>query len=552
MLKALSVTNYALIEKAEIPFFGGFSVITGETGAGKSILLGALGLILGQRADASVLRDKELKCVVEAEFDIASYRLGDLLAENDLDDEPVAIIRREVLPTGKSRAFFNDTPVNLSVLKDISSRLIDIHSQHQTLLLGDNHFQMEVVDAVANSSVQKYDYESVFKAYRKMVSDLEALRELSLKQQQELDYLTFQYQQLVDARLLDGEQVDLEQRLQQLTHAAEIKSALLFAVEKLDGDTFPVLASVKDIQLQLSKVVNYLPDGSDFLARLESAFLDLKDLSNELLARADHLEYDADEIATMQARLGLLYELQQKHRVASCEELIAIRDRLALQIADITGYAERIASLESGIADVRTSLLQKATILTNTRKASFAFIENALVTNLVELGMPSARFVVNHQPKTDFGPDGMDDVSFLFSANKAGVPAPLEKVASGGEMSRLMLCIKAMLGTAKGLPTLILDEIDTGVSGEIADKMGIIMGNMANNMQVVTISHLPQIAGRGAYHYKVCKTDMGSYHSSSIELLNDNQRIVEIAKMLSGAELSEAALNNAKELLRKS
>lgn len=551
MLKSLTVANYALIEKVEISFYSGFSVITGETGAGKSILLGALGLIMGQRADALVLRDKEQKCAVEAQFDISGYQIEGLLAENDLDFEPITIIRREVLPTGKSRAFINDTPVNLNVLKDVASRLIDIHSQHQTLLLGENHFQLGVVDAVANSQAEKSAYTQVFNQYKKLLGELSDLKTNSLKQKDELDYLQYQYQQLVGAKLVEGEQPELELRLQELTHAAEIKLALQFAVENLNGDNLPVLVTLKDIQSQLTKIAGFLPGGHEFLTRIETAYLDLKDMAGELAARSEHIEHNVDDIERIQSRLGVLFELQQKHRVATVEELIKLQAELKQRLDLITGFDDQIAALTAQIDTVSKELLAKAQDLSAKRKSVFAFIEKSLVDNLVELGMPSARFVVSQTAKSEFGPDGTDDIVFLFSANKASQPSSLEKVASGGEMSRLMLCIKAMLSEAKGLPTLILDEIDTGVSGEIADKMGGIMGVMAKNMQVITITHLPQIAGRGNVHYKVSKLDKGDFHTSVIEELADDQRVVEIAKMLSGSEMSDAALSNAKALLRK-
>lgn len=552
MLKSLTVTNYALIEKVDIPFYQGFSVITGETGAGKSILLGALGLILGQRADASVLRDKEQKCVVEAVCDISGYALGELLAANDLDFEPMTVVRREILPAGKSRAFINDTPVNLNVLKDITSQLIDIHSQHQTLLLGENHFQLGVVDAVADAYSLKADYLKIYRQYRDLLGQLADLKDENERQKGELDYLQFQHKQLADAKLLPGEQVELEQTLTELTHAADIKAALVLAVGHLDGDNFPILGALKEILIQLSKIAGFIHDGAELSTRVETSYLDLKDMAMDLAARAENVVHDAGEIDRVQARLGVIYELQQKHRVASVEELLALQRELAAKLEKITNFDEQLVVLQQQIDKIRADLGKKAKLLTDKRKSAFTRIESSLLSNLVELGMPAAKFVVSHQTKEEFGPDGSDDILFLFSANKSGQPAELEKVASGGEMSRLMLCIKALLSSAKGLPTLILDEIDTGVSGDIADKMGIIMHGMAKNMQVVSITHLPQIAGRGKVHYRVSKKDMGSYNTSVIEELDAEQRVLEVAKMLSGSVLSDAALTNARELLRQS
>ena len=550
MLKSLSVSNYALIEKVDISFYQGFSVITGETGAGKSILLGALGLILGQRADASVLKDAGQKCVVEATFDISGYQLEDILAENDLDYEPLTVIRREILPAGKSRAFVNDTPVNLTVLKDFTSRLIDIHSQHQTLLLGENHFQLMVVDAVADTAAQRGEYLQLYHKYRQMCSALAKLKDENEKQKGEFDYLHFQHQQLVEAKLQVGEQAHLEQQLQEMTHAADIKAALLFAVARFDGDTFPVLTGLKEVQTQLAKVSAFLNDGPEIITRIETAYLDLKDLSNDLSSRSEHIDHDADEITRVQARLGHLYELQQKHRVASEQHLVDLMDEYGAKLKRISNFDEEVEELQTQIDQVKAQLSVKANALSAARAKSFPHIEKSLLAMLADLGMPNAKLQVGNSHKPDFGPDGIDDIVFLFTANKAAQLAELEKVASGGEMSRLMLCIKALLSTAKGLPTLLLDEIDTGVSGEIADKMGDIMQTMAAHMQVISITHLPQIAAKGQVHYMVSKKDLGHKQATHIEQLSNDQRVVEVAKMLSGSVLSEAALTNARVLLK--
>ncbi|MFT3738195.1 MAG: DNA repair protein RecN [Breznakibacter sp.] len=550
MLKSLSVSNYALIEKVDIAFYQGFSVITGETGAGKSILLGALGLILGQRADASVLKDAGQKCVVEATFDISGYQMEDILAGNDLDYEPLTLVRREILPAGKSRAFVNDTPVNLAVLKDFTSRLIDIHSQHQTLLLGENHFQLMVVDAVADTAVQKNEYLQFYQQYRQLLASLAKLKDENEKQKGEFDYLQFQYQQLAEAKLEAGEQTRLEQQLQEMTHAADIKSALLFVVNQLDGENFPVLAGLKEAQSQLSKVAGFLHDGQEIINRIETSYLDLKDLAIDLSNRSGHIDHDAGEIARVQARLGLLYELQQKHRVASEQELVILMEEYGDKLKRISNFDEEVENLQKRIDRLKAELSAKADVLSQKRSQVFPHIEKSLLAMLADLGMPNAKFQVSNHPKPDFSPDGIDDIVFLFTANKAGQLAELERVASGGEMSRLMLCIKALLSTAKGLPTLLLDEIDTGVSGEIADKMGDIMQSMAAHMQVISITHLPQIAAKGHIHYMVSKKDLGHKQATHIEQLGNDQRVVEIAKMLSGSVLSEAALSNARELLK--
>jgi DNA repair protein RecN (Recombination protein N) len=550
MLKLLTVSNYALIDKADIEFRNGFSVITGETGAGKSILLGALGLILGQRADALVLKDKNQKCVVEGTFNISDYGLEGFMADNDIDFEPVTIIRREILPTGKSRAFINDTPVNLSALKEMTSQLIDIHSQHQTLLIGENKFQLMVVDTVAGVEVIKQSYQSQFQAFRELNLQLARLKDENARAKADYDYLQFQFNQLSAANLIEGEQEELEQRLQQLTHAEEIKQALTSAIELLSGENFPVVTSIREIKTHISKIESFIGSGTDIVNRLEMAYIDLKDLAEELEEKAEAVEHNPDEVTLVQQRLNVIYDLQQKHRVNTVSELIAIRTTIEQKLQKITGFDEEVEKLEKQLSQAKESLTKKGNELTTKRKSVFNTIETSITRRLADLGMPSARFVINCIPTNDFTPNGMDDITFLFSANKSGEPAELEKVASGGEMSRLMLGIKTLISTAKGLPTLVLDEIDTGVSGEIADKMGMIMLEMSKHIQVISITHLPQIAGRGNTHYKVFKTENHHATVSNIEILTPDQRITEIAKMLSGAELSDAAINNAKELLR--
>lgn len=550
MLKSLTVANYALIEKADIAFHNGFSVITGETGAGKSILLGALGLILGQRADADVLKDKTQKCVVEATFDVSEYGLEPFLKENEVDYDPMTVIRREILPAGKSRAFVNDTPVNLTVLKDLTSRLIDIHSQHQTLLLAENHYQLMVVDVIAASQEIKTRYKHLFHQYRDLQNKLQRLVDENTKQKSDQDYITFQLSQLENAKLIDGEQEELESKLQQLTHSAEIKASLVQSTTLLDGEGQNILEGLRGVKVSLAKIQPFLPEVESYAQRIEAAYIDLKDMSAELAYRTENIDHQPDELIQVQQRLDLIFDLQQKHRVGSVAELLAIAADYRSKLSKIIGFEEELAELQTAIGTLRIELSEMADQLTQRRQTAFPIIEQSLQLRLTDLGMPNARLQVSHQLKNDFSEEGQDDIVFLFSANKSGTPAGLDKVASGGEMSRLMLCIKALISSAKGLPTLLLDEIDTGVSGEIADKMGIIMAEMATHIQVISITHLPQIAGRGKNHYKVFKTDNGGQTVSKIELLNNDQRITEIAKMLSGSELSDAALTNARELLR--
>lgn len=550
MLKSLTVANYALIEKADIAFHNGFSVITGETGAGKSILLGALGLILGQRADADVLKDKTQKCVVEATFDVSEYGLEPFLKENEVDYDPMTVIRREILPAGKSRAFVNDTPVNLTVLKDLTSRLIDIHSQHQTLLLAENHYQLMVVDVIAASQEIKTRYKHLFHQYRDLQNKLQRLVDENTKQKSDQDYITFQLSQLENAKLIDGEQEELESKLQQLTHSAEIKASLVQSTTLLDGEGQNILEGLRGVKVSLAKIQPFLPEVESYAQRIEAAYIDLKDMTAELAYRTENIDHQPDELIQVQQRLDLIFDLQQKHRVGSVAELLAIAADYRSKLSKIIGFEEELAELQTAIGTLRIELSELADQLTQRRQTAFPIIEQSLQLRLTDLGIPNARLQVSHQLKNDFSEEGQDDIVFLFSANKSGTPAGLDKVASGGEMSRLMLCIKALISSAKGLPTLLLDEIDTGVSGEIADKMGIIMAEMATHIQVISITHLPQIAGRGKNHYKVFKTDNGGQTVSKIELLNNDQRITEIAKMLSGSELSDAALTNARELLR--
>ncbi len=550
MLKSLTVANYALIEKADIAFHSGFSVITGETGAGKSILLGALGLILGQRADADVLKDKTQKCVVEATFDVSEYGLEPFLTENEVDYDPMTVIRREILPAGKSRAFINDTPVNLTVLKDLTSRLIDIHSQHQTLLLGENHYQLMVVDVIAASQEIKTRYKHLFHQYRDLQNKLQRLVDENNKQKADQDYITFQLSQLESAQLIDGEQEVLESKLQQLTHSAEIKASLVQSTTLLDGDGQNILEGLRGVKNSLAKIQSFLPEVESYAQRIEAAYIDLKDVTTELAYRTENIDHQPDEMLQVQQRLDMIFDLQQKHRVGSVAELLAIAAEYRSKLSKIIGFEEELTELQTAIDNLKNELRQVADNLTQRRQTAFPIIEQSLQSRLTDLGMPNARLQVSHQLKADFSEEGQDDIVFLFSANKSGTPAGLDKVASGGEMSRLMLCIKALISSTKGLPTLLLDEIDTGVSGEIADKMGIIMAEMATNIQVISITHLPQIAGRGKNHYKVFKTDDGGQTVSKIELLSNDQRITEIAKMLSGSELSDAALTNARELLR--
>lgn len=550
MLYHLSITNYALIDAAHIDFNSGFTVITGETGAGKSIMLGALALILGQRSDSSVIRDKEQKCVVEAGFNINGYGLEALFTQEDVDFDNETLIRREILPSGKSRAFVNDTPVTLNFLKELSQKLIDIHSQHQNLLLGNFDFQLTVVDTVANNIREKLDYSAHFKALKALLKERNRLVELNNKQQADRDYWEFQCQQLQEAQLREDEQPELEKELEQLSHVEEIKTALSAANLLLTENEMPVLDGLHQIHHEVEKIGSYLEGGQELSKRLLSVYIELKDIARELGERAIGVEFDPQRIRMVQDRLDLIYSLQQKHHLESNPALLELLADLERQLAGLDAFDDELAALNKAIAEKELILQKLAAVLSDSRIKVFSAIQKTIEEQLGGLGMPNARFKVDHRLSDAFREDGLDLIQFLFSANKNGELCDIPKVVSGGEMSRLMLCIKALLSSAKGLPTIIFDEIDTGVSGEIADRMGRIMQEMAQNIQVISITHLPQIAGKGQHHFKVFKRDTDHQTISEIRPLDAEGRVLEIAGMLSGSELSEAALSNAKDLMR--
>jgi DNA repair protein RecN (Recombination protein N) len=549
MLKTLSISNYVLIDKIELSLDDGFTVITGETGAGKSIMLGALSLILGNRSDVSVLLDKSRKCIVEAEFVVTGYGLEKLFEDNDVDYEENTIIRREVLPTGKSRAFINDTPVNLSFLKNITSKFIDIHSQHQNLLLGDKDFQLKVVDTVFGDASQIADYSKLYKTHSEISKQIEILVKENDSQKADYDYIQFQYDQLSEANLKEDELPGLENELQQMTHAEEIKMSLSGVHELLNGEHHPALSALKEAKGVLEKVVSYFPDASEMAQRIDVAFIDLTDLADDVMRKAESVEYDQQAIAIKQERLDLLYGLMHKHRVNDCDELVKLRDEYEKRLEKFESFDAELETLKKKKDKVEKKLLKAADLLTRSRRSVFDVITQTILKQLLELGMEHARFEIQHKLLEQPSPNGQDEILFMFSANKNGDLAPLDKVASGGEMSRVMLSIKALLSTSKALPTIIFDEIDAGVSGEVADKMGRIMGEIAETIQVIAITHLPQIAVKGKHHLKVFKTDDEHQTSSNITELESDERVVEIAKMLSGADLSDAALNNARALL---
>ena len=550
MLTRLRIQNYALIRELDVDLRPGFSIITGETGAGKSILLGALSLILGQRADSSVLKDKAVKCVVEAVFRVDGLGLEELFQSNDIDYDHFAIFRREINPAGKSRAFINDSPVMLKTMQDIGIHLIDIHSQNQNLELNSQLFQMMVVDICAGNQGLLSTYKDSYKAYRKIVSDLNDAESMSEKSKADLDYYQFQFDQLHKAALTENEQELLEKELELLTHSEEIKSGLSNVTELLNGENISALIQLKTSIGLITKMNSFLPDANGLSQRLESLYLDLKDISQDAASIAEKVEYDPTRISYINERLDLVYSLQQKHHVKSVEELITLRNSLEAKIIAVSSNEEEVLHLIK-LADLKKKEVEDlAVLLSAQRKIVAKDIESRVLRQLLLLGMPNSKFKVDISPLPTAGSNGMDVVSFLFTANKNGILCEISKVASGGEMSRVMLAIKALISKSKALPTIIFDEIDAGVSGEIADRMGIILKEISADMQVINITHLPQIAAKGDHHYLVYKQDSESETTTHLKLLSKPERIEELAKMLSGENITTAAILNAEELLK--
>ncbi|MFO7828561.1 MAG: DNA repair protein RecN [Bacteroidales bacterium] len=549
MLQSININNYALINELEIDFNQGLNIITGETGAGKSILMGALSLILGQRADTSVLKDKTKKCIVEATFFIKPYRLKSFFVDNELDYEETTIIRREIADSGKSRAFINDTPVNLSVLKDLSNHLVDIHSQHESLLLGDENFQMSLVDAFAGHHDLLIQYQAKYDEYNTVKNEYNRLVNNAAKAKSDLDYLQFQYDQLDALKLIDGEQEELEEELEKLNHAEEIKFNLSKAFQLLNEEEISVISNLKEAKNAVDSISKYLKEGADLTGRLESAYIELQDISNEIEQLNENIEYDPGRIEFIRERLDSIYSLQQKHKVSSINELIIIKDDFEKQIESINSYDFKTDKLKNQLEYVKSELIKLATEISENRKKIIPELENKIVHTLILLGMPNAAFKVKQVPVDEFLPTGTEIIKFMFSANKNVATEEIEKVASGGEISRLMLSLKSILVENKTLPTIIFDEIDAGTSGEIADKMGVIIKKMSTKMQVINITHLPQIASKADFHYLVYKKDNHQTTNTYIRLLDKDERINEIAKMLSGKALTDAAIQNAKVLL---
>lgn len=551
MLKQLYIKNFTLIDELNISLYPGFSVITGETGAGKSIILGAIGLLLGNRADSKAIKAGRDRCVIEAHFDLSRYGMQKFFDDNDIDyDADDTIIRRELTAAGKSRAFINDTPVPLTRMRELGEQLVDIHSQHQNLLLQKEDFQLNVVDIIAQDTDQLKVYQKEYYAYRKAKELLEELKAEIAKNRENEEFMRFQHKELDDANLQEGELEQLEQEAETLSHSEDIKIALFEADNALSGDDDSILDKLKNATHQLENICDVYPSMADVAGRMQSSYIELKDIAQEISSSVDNVEFDPNRLDAINTRLDKLYTLQQKFHVETVTELIATRDRIAEQLSHIDNGDEDIEEKEKEVAALLAKAEKQATLLTSIRQKSAKAIEKEMKGRLIPLGIPNVRFEIAFADKPLSG-NGADKVSFLFSANKSTQLQPVSQVASGGEIARVMLSLKAMISGAVKLPTIIFDEIDTGVSGKIAEKMADIMEEMGlQNRQVLSITHLPQIAAKGSHHYKVLKEETENGTISHMKELNNQERIEEIAQMLSGSDITQAALANAKELLR--
>jgi DNA repair protein RecN (Recombination protein N) len=549
MLSKLVVENYALISSLDIDFRKGLTIITGETGAGKSILLGALSLILGKRADTSILQDKSGKCLVEGSFDLAAYGLDPFFTANDMDYEAETIIRREIQPSGKSRAFINDTPVTLEILSEFGKKLIDIHSQHQNLDLANSVFQMMAIDNYAGNQEKLTRYREQYRAHHDLENRYHRMCGEAERMKAEQDYLLFQYAQLEEAHMKSGEEEELETEQERLAHAEEIKAGLSAAVSLLEGDQLPATYQVKECIGLISKIHRYLPQGESLLNRLESLYIELKDLSHELSQLNDQHDPEPDTLMRVNDRLALLYGLLKKHNVKTVDDLLVLQENMHNQLGETEAIDFNLAEMTRELEKSSRMLKELAENLRQRRKEVLPEFEKRITGLLHEVGIPHARFTVQMEDLSDYTEFGSDRLRFLFSSNK-NVPAQdISRVASGGELSRLMLCIKSLLVDVTGLPTLIFDEIDTGISGEIAERVGNIISRMAEKMQIINITHLPQVASKGQHHYLVYKTEDSQKTITRMKLLTPEERHLEIAKMLSGEMVTSAALENAKALL---
>ncbi|MDR2809384.1 MAG: DNA repair protein RecN [Tannerellaceae bacterium] len=551
MLKSLFIRNYVLIDSLDIHFNDSFTVITGETGAGKSIILGALALVLGQRADTKSIKSGEEKCVIEAAFNISPYRLEALFLENELEYDPDScILRRELFASGRTRSFVNDSPVSLNVAKELGNRLIDIHSQHQNLLIADNKFQLKVVDVMAQNETLLLRYRQTYSRYLSIRKEWKELTEKALRTKQDEDYVRFQLRQLDDAKLVEGEQDALEEERKALSNTETIKGALYKITNLLNGEDKGAVNYIKEALSASESLEHYSPRAKEITERLRTAYIDLKDLASETDAQKDDIESNPERLHWVDERLDMLYTLLQKHRLSTLHELIVLQESYRSRLEEIGSFDEQLGTLTAQQEATYKELLKQASLLSEQRKKAAENISLHLISNLSQLGMPHTRFRIDFTTKNEPESDGIDEVRFLFSANKSGELERVAQTASGGEISRLMLCIKAMIAGFTALPGIIFDEVDMGVSGDIADKMGDIMQDLSTKMQVVAITHLPQIAAKGKEHYFVYKQDTAEHTLTQIRKLSTGERIREVARMLSGASLTDASIANACELLQ--
>lgn len=550
MLKSLYIENYALIDSINIKFEKGLTVITGETGAGKSIILGALSLILGQRADSRHIKHNEKKSVIEGVFHISDYNLKSFFEEHDWEfNYNECILRREIWSNGKSRAFVNDSPVLLSDIKELADKLIDIHSQHQNIALSDNLFQLKIVDVLANSGKEYEDYNKAYSEYKLSEKALKKLQSESRKSREEEDFLRFQYDILKESSLKIGEQEQLETELEALTHTEEIKLGLFFITSLLSEGENSIESQLRAVSSRFQEIEKVYPKISELTERVESAYIDMKDVREEASRSFETIEFDQERQDFIENRLSTIYGLLKKHSVITVGELISLQDEIGLQLANIESFDDQLSTLENETLIKKQLMLEKGEILSRKRKLSSTKIEKQLIDKLAYLKMVNTRFVCDYKEKKTPDYTGIDDLQFLFSANKNSSLQPVSDIASGGEISRLMLCLKAMIAGAVALPAIIFDEIDTGTSGDVADRVGDIMKEMSNGMQVIVITHLPQIASKGDVHYKVYKEETDIEMTTNIKMLTSTERIEEIAGMLSGAEISNEALQNARVML---
>lgn len=551
MLKQLYIKNFTLIDELDMMFHPGFSVITGETGAGKSIILGAIALLLGQRADSKQIKSGAERCIIEAHFDLSHYDLLPFFKENDIDyDAEDCILRRELTAAGKSRAFINDTPVALTAIKQLGQALLDIHSQHQNLMLREEDFQLSVVDIIAKDDKALAEYQNAFGEYTKAKKRLEQMQSDIERNAENEDFMRFQLNELREANLSEGIQEKLEQESETLSHVEDIKGALFTAESLIGGDNDrTVVESIKEASRALTGIADVYADAAELAERLDSCAIELKDIAQDLSQKAEYVEFDPQRLEDINNQLDTIYSLQKKHRVSTVEELMSIEHDLAEQLSHIENSDEELQQLEAEVEQLHKKCIDKAAALTKQRRKAAAAIEKEMKERLVPLGIPKVRFsiAIDEKPMSQ---NGGDKVSFLFSANTSTEMRPVSEIASGGEIARVMLSIKAMISGAVKLPTIIFDEIDTGVSGKIAEQMGMIMQEMAaGNRQVISITHLPQIAARGTTHYKVYKEETQKGTVSTMTMLSDDERVQEIAQMLSGSDITDAAISNAKVLL---